>query len=100
MPARRTATASSRHIAIIGAGIAGVTAARTLLQAGHRVTLIEKSRGVGGRMSTRRTEFGTRTDSIPPAVTVDHTGQPVSSRTASADSIPSASASRWSGSYS
>jgi hypothetical protein len=58
MPARRTATASSRHIAIIGAGIAGVTAARTLLQAGHRVTLIEKSRGVGGRMSTRRTEFG------------------------------------------
>lgn len=46
------------HMAVIGAGMAGVAAARTLLQAGHRVTLIEKSRGFGGRMSTRRTEFG------------------------------------------
>jgi hypothetical protein len=46
------------HFAVIGAGMAGVAAARTLLQAGHRVTLIEKSRGFGGRMSTRRTEFG------------------------------------------
>ncbi len=46
------------HVAIVGAGMAGVAAARTLLQAGHRVTLIEKSRGFGGRMATRRTEFG------------------------------------------
>lgn len=38
--------------------MAGVVCARTLLQAGHRVTLLEKSRGFGGRMSTRRTEFG------------------------------------------
>lgn len=38
--------------------MAGVACARTLLQAGHRVTLIEKSRGFGGRMATRRTEFG------------------------------------------
>ena len=46
------------HVAVVGAGIAGVAAARTLLKAGHRVTLIEKSRGFGGRMSTRRSEFG------------------------------------------
>ena len=46
------------HYAIIGAGMAGVTCARTLVQAGHRVTLFEKSRGLGGRMSTRNTEFG------------------------------------------
>ena len=46
------------HVAVVGAGMAGVAAARTLLQAGHRVTLIEKSRGFGGRMATRRTEFG------------------------------------------
>lgn len=46
------------HIAIIGAGMAGVVAARTLTQAGHRVTLLEKSRGFGGRMSTRRSDFG------------------------------------------
>ncbi|MBT9550047.1 MAG: FAD-dependent oxidoreductase [Hydrogenophaga sp.] len=38
--------------------MAGVACARTLVQAGHRVTLFEKSRGFGGRMSTRRTEFG------------------------------------------
>jgi renalase len=49
---------SPQHIAIIGAGMAGITAARTLMQAGHRVTVLEKSKGVGGRMSTRRTEFG------------------------------------------
>jgi len=53
-----TPAAPLRHIAVIGGGMAGVTCARTLLQAGHRVTLIEKSRGFGGRMSTRRTEFG------------------------------------------
>jgi predicted NAD/FAD-dependent oxidoreductase len=46
------------HIAIIGAGMAGVVAARTLTQAGHRVTLLEKSRGFGGRMSNRRSDFG------------------------------------------
>jgi renalase len=47
-----------QHIAIIGAGMAGITAARTLIQAGHRVTVLEKSKGVGGRMATRRSEFG------------------------------------------
>lgn len=46
------------HIAVVGGGMAGVVCARTLLQAGHQVTLIEKSRGFGGRMATRRTEFG------------------------------------------
>jgi renalase len=51
-------THSQKHIAIIGAGMAGITAARTLIQAGHRVTVLEKSRGAGGRMSTRQTEFG------------------------------------------
>ncbi|TAG26337.1 MAG: FAD-dependent oxidoreductase [Burkholderiales bacterium] len=49
---------TQRHIAIIGAGMAGITAARTLIQAGFKVTVLDKSRGAGGRMSTRRTEFG------------------------------------------
>jgi renalase len=47
------------NIAIIGAGIAGITAARTLAQAGHHVHVFEKSRGAGGRMSTREGAFGT-----------------------------------------
>ena len=49
---------SFKHIAIIGAGMAGIACARTLVQAGHRVTVFEKSRGLGGRMSTRQTVFG------------------------------------------
>jgi renalase len=47
-----------RHFAVVGAGIAGIACARTLMQAGHRVTVFEKSRGPGGRMATRHTEFG------------------------------------------
>jgi renalase len=47
------------NIAIIGAGIAGITAARTLANAGHHVQVFEKSRGAGGRMSTRESNFGT-----------------------------------------
>lgn len=41
-------------IAIIGAGMAGLAAARRLKEAGHGVTLFDKSRGLGGRMATRR----------------------------------------------
>ncbi len=54
----RPKSSRSKNIAIIGAGLAGITAARTHMQAGHQVTVFEKSRSVGGRMSTRRTEFG------------------------------------------
>jgi predicted NAD/FAD-dependent oxidoreductase len=49
---------STQHIAIVGAGMAGIVCARTLRQAGHRVTLFEKSRGFGGRMATRSSPFG------------------------------------------
>jgi renalase len=41
-------------IAIIGAGMAGLSAATHLVENGHSVTVFEKSRGIGGRMSTRR----------------------------------------------
>ena len=51
-------SAAQRHIAVVGAGIAGITCARTLAQAGHRVSVFEKGPGAGGRMATRETEFG------------------------------------------
>lgn len=44
----------SRSILVVGAGLAGVTAARELAARGHRVKIVEKSRGLGGRMATRR----------------------------------------------
>ncbi|MCX7432565.1 MAG: FAD-dependent oxidoreductase, partial [Planctomycetia bacterium] len=41
-------------VVIIGAGIAGLSAAGELVASGRRVLVLEKSRGVGGRMATRR----------------------------------------------
>ena len=49
---------NARHFAVIGAGIAGIACARTLVQAGHQVTLFEKNPAVGGRTATHGTEFG------------------------------------------
>lgn len=43
-------------MAVIGAGLAGLSCALRLQEAGHRVTVFDKSRGVAGRMSTRRSE--------------------------------------------
>ncbi len=45
-----------KKIAIVGAGIAGLSCAKQLINAGHEVTLFEKSRGVGGRLSNRKYE--------------------------------------------
>ncbi|MFM7188226.1 MAG: FAD-dependent oxidoreductase [Armatimonadota bacterium] len=49
----------SVDVAIIGAGLAGVAAAGDLAAAGKSVLVIDKSRGIGGRMATRR-HAGTR----------------------------------------
>jgi hypothetical protein len=45
-------------IAIIGAGIAGLSAAQALHATGQSVQLFDKSRGSGGRMSSKRSEIG------------------------------------------
>ena len=44
------------HIAIVGAGMAGLACAEGLAGQGHVITLLDKGRGPGGRMSTRRVE--------------------------------------------
>jgi renalase len=49
------------EVAIIGAGMAGITCAIELQRLGKQVVILEKSRGVGGRMATRRL-FETRAD--------------------------------------
>ena len=39
---------------VVGAGIAGLMAARKIKDAGYKVLVLDKGRGVGGRMATRR----------------------------------------------
>ncbi|MES2693067.1 MAG: protoporphyrinogen oxidase [Verrucomicrobiota bacterium] len=46
------ATSASKHIAILGAGITGLTAAYRLLQRGHTVRLFEATDRVGGAIGT------------------------------------------------
>ena len=48
-------------VAVIGAGMAGLSCAQRLRQAGYAVAVVEKSRGAGGRVATRRVQ-GTRAD--------------------------------------
>ena len=47
---------TKKTIAIIGAGLAGLSCAVRLTELGHHVELFEKSRGPAGRMSTKRGE--------------------------------------------
>jgi len=44
----------SVEVAVVGAGLAGLCAARSLVEAGRGVVLLDKARGIGGRMATRR----------------------------------------------
>ena len=41
-------------VAIVGAGLSGLICAQQLRQTGYQVAVIEKSRGLGGRIATRR----------------------------------------------
>lgn len=51
----------AKTIAIVGGGMSGLVAARQLCQAGRNVTLFDKGRGIGGRMSVRHTELDSLT---------------------------------------
>lgn len=56
--AARAPDAPPRRFAVVGAGIAGVACARTLVQAGHEVTVFEREAVAGGRMAGESTPFG------------------------------------------
>jgi renalase len=56
---------------VIGAGLAGLTVARHLRERGVDLVVIEKSRSPGGRIATRRSDFGS----------FDHGAQYLTSRT-------------------
>lgn len=43
-------------VVVVGAGLGGLTVAGDLVRAGYRVLVLDKSRGVGGRVATRRLE--------------------------------------------
>lgn len=77
-------------IAIIGSGIAGLAAARSLAAAGHAPVVFDKGRGIGGRVATRRGD----------GVQFDHGAQYVTARdTAFAacldDLLARGAAARW-----
>lgn len=82
-------------VAIVGAGIAGLSCADALRATGHSVALFDKGRGPGGRMSTRRlaTPLGT--------VSIDHGAQYFTARhpafcTLAAEWAAAGVAARWS----
>ena len=56
--AARPVSESLPRVAVIGAGTSGLMCARTLADHGVPVVVFEKSRGVGGRMATRRSDDG------------------------------------------
>ena len=46
------------NYAVIGAGLSGLVCAKQLAECGAHVTVLDKSRGLGGRLATRRSEAG------------------------------------------
>ena len=71
MRALRRVPGPSDHVAVVGAGLSGLSAALHLLGAGRRVTLLDGADGPGGRAG--RTELsGYRIDTGPTVLTMPH----------------------------
>ncbi|MBO6511079.1 MAG: NAD(P)-binding protein [Roseibium sp.] len=62
------------RIGIIGSGMAGLACARELTNRGYRPVLLDKGRGVGGRLATRRAGDGLRFDHGAQYITAETDG--------------------------
>ena len=63
-------------VLVVGAGMAGISCARRLRASGLNLVVLDKGRGIGGRMATRRAEINGQT------IRFDHGAQYVTARDA------------------
>lgn len=66
----RTVEGPTDHVVVVGAGLAGLTAALHLLGAGRRVTIVERGADPGGRMGRLDLPGGYRVDTGPTVLTM------------------------------
>jgi predicted NAD/FAD-dependent oxidoreductase len=64
------------RVAVVGAGVAGAACAAALQRGGVQVRVFEKSRGLGGRMATRRARY-TDLHGQPQTTEFDHGAQQI-----------------------
>ena len=57
-PVKYSKTSNKKHVIIVGAGPAGLSAAYELTKAGHEVDILEMQNRVGGRIKTLREKDG------------------------------------------
>ena len=57
-PLEYTKTSNKKHVIIVGAGLAGLSAAYELTKVGHDVDILEMQNRVGGRVKTLREKDG------------------------------------------
>ncbi|MFE0789304.1 phytoene dehydrogenase [Streptomyces sp. alain-838] len=67
----RTVTGRTDHVVVVGAGLAGLSAALHLLGSGRRVTVVERDALPGGRAGSRELG-GYRLDTGPTVLTMPH----------------------------
>ncbi|KAM8927166.1 L-amino-acid oxidase-like [Pelodytes ibericus] len=68
----RAKTVHRKNIVVVGAGMAGLSAAKALLDAGHSVTVLEANSRVGGRVETYRDPDGWYGELGPMRIPVPH----------------------------